>query len=177
MSRQALTLAGFFAAGCLAVVGYSLVTRVEPAAEQAPRPLVTASMASPSPSPSSQFSSPPPEALPSPPEPAPAAPPAAMSNVDRLVAEATSENAKARTYAISALAKAPKDAALPVLTKVLNRGDLEEERHLALESLQTLALDQGDEDGRVKDVLRQFISHSGDEQFAEVAQRTMDTIP
>jgi hypothetical protein len=175
MLRQTLTLAGFFAVGCLAVVGFSLMTRTESAAEHAPRPLVAASLTTPSaPSPS-----PPSEAYPapSPSEPAQAAPAKPSGGVDAWVVDATGEDAKARAYAISALAHASKDAALPTLKKVLTSGEPEVDRHLALESLQTLAHDQGDEDGRVKDVLRQYISHSGDEQFAEKAQRVMDTIP
>jgi hypothetical protein len=172
MSRQTLTLAGFFAAGCLAVVGYSFMTRVELAPEQAPRPLATASLSTPPPSPP-----PPDEAFTATSEPAPSAAPPAAAGVSGWLVDATGDDPKARSYAISALAHAPKDAALPVLKKVLTSGDPEVDAPLALESLQTLALDQGDEDGRVKDVLRQFISHSGDEEFAEKAQRTMDTIP
>jgi len=71
----------------------------------------------------------------------------------------------------------PKDEALPVLKRVLTGGDPEVDRPLALESLQTLALEQGDEDGRVKDVLRQAVAHSDNEATAEAAQRTLDTIP
>ena len=64
-----------------------------------------------------------------------------------------------------------------MLKKVLTGGDPDVDRPLALESLQTIALEQGDEDGSVKDVLRQAVSHSDNEQFAEAAQRTLDTIP
>ena len=153
MSRQTLTLAGFFAAGCLAVVGYSLVTRVEPAAEQAPRPLVTASLATPTPAPS-----PPNEAFPSPAEPAQATPAAPAAGVSAWLVDATGEDAKARTYAIPRSPALRRTLRSRCSKKVLTRGDPEVDGPLALESLQTLALDQGDEDGRVKDVLASVIS-------------------
>jgi hypothetical protein len=177
MSRETLTLAGFFAAGCLAVVGYSLATRDGLPVDQEPRPLVTASLAAPLPS--SGPPSRPPEPLPSPSTPAEAAavPTPIPTGVNKFAADAVSEDPRARAVAISALARVPKETALPALKKVLTGGDPEVDRPLALESLQTIALEQGDEDGRVKDLLRQTVVHSDNEKFAEAAQRTLDTIP
>lgn len=177
MSRSSpWMLAGFFAAGCLVVVGYARLTRVEPAVADPPRPIVTASTARKSIAPAAAPQN---EPLPSPAEPDQVAPtqPAEPDNVlKQWIADAVSEDAGTRASAITALAEAPKDAALPVLKRVLTGGDPDVDRPLALGSLRTMALQQGDADGRIRDVLRQTVSHTDSETLASGAQSVLDEV-
>jgi hypothetical protein len=179
VSRSSWTLAGFFAAGVLAAVAYSYVTRVESTPGNTQPPLVAAAP------PATERASPQDEAPPSSSDPAVAAPdeaaaaaaaPDPKEALPQLLANATSEDAEVRAGAITALANAPKDAALPVLKRVLTRGEPEVDRPLALSSLRTLALLQGDADGRIRDTLRQTVSHADSEQLATSAQLVVDEL-
>jgi len=197
MSGSPWVLAGFFAAGCLAVVGHSFYTRAPLAQERAAqRPVSSSRAANDAPalpdvdtangtpstgdgsaSASMQTRAAAQMEAPGPTSPPDAAAPDGESAVSKWVEDATGEDPKARADAISALAHAPKDAALPALKKVLTSGEPEVDRPLALASLRTLAIEQGDEDGRIKETLRQTLSHADDERLTEAAQAVLDEVP
>jgi hypothetical protein len=96
--------------------------------------------------------------------------------VPRLIADATSGDAEKRAAAIGALGRAPKSEALPVLRRIVNSGEPQVDRPLALRSLRDLALNQGDEDGGIRTVVREVIYHGDDESLAGAAQETLDII-
>lgn len=89
--------------------------------------------------------------------------------------DATSDDIGARSAAIAALATAPAALAVPVLRRVLVGGD-SDVRLLALQSLQTLALQQGDADGKIRDALRDAIYHGDDEAGTRSAQTALDVV-
>lgn len=84
-------------------------------------------------------------------------------------------DAKARAAEIAALATAPKAQAVPVLQRVLSAG-AEEDRQLALNSLRTLAQQQGDADGNIRNALRQAIYHGDNEAVASSAQTILSDV-
>jgi hypothetical protein len=59
---------------------------------------------------------------------------------------------------------------------VLNTGEPEVDRPLALRSLRTLALHQGDTDGVIRNVLRQAIYHGDNEAVTQGAQAVLDDV-
>ena len=91
-------------------------------------------------------------------------------------ADATGDDSAARASAIISLANAPKSQALPVLQRVLTSGEPQVDRPLALNSLRTLALSQGDADGGIRNVLREAIYHGGDEATTQGAQAVLDDV-
>jgi hypothetical protein len=96
--------------------------------------------------------------------------------VARWISAATGSDAAARAEAITALGNAPKAQALPVLRKVLEVGDPEVDRQLALSSLHALALDQGDTDGRIRKALRDAVYHGDDDSVGQGAQTILEDI-
>lgn len=96
--------------------------------------------------------------------------------IEKWLADAIGDDAKARAAAIVALATAPRAQAIPTLQKVLNRGDPQVDRPLALNSLRTLALQQGDADDSIRGVLRQAIYHGEDEAATRAAQAVLDDV-
>jgi HEAT repeat protein len=96
--------------------------------------------------------------------------------VTRLTAETASADPQLRAKAISALAKAPKSEALPVLRDVLTNGEPSIDRPLALQALRDLALDQGDDDGAIRSAVREVIYHGDDDAFALSAQGALEII-
>jgi HEAT repeat protein len=108
-----------------------------------------------------------------------AADPSALLPTDvvaRLIAQTASSDAQSRADAISALAKAPKAEAIPVLRNVLNNGEPIIDRSLALQALRDLALYQGDDDGVIRSVVREAIYHGDDEAVALSAQGALEII-
>lgn len=93
----------------------------------------------------------------------------------KWVADTTSDDAAKRAAAIDELATAPQSQAIPILQKVLGEG-LEEDRQLALKALRSLALNQGDTAGEIRNLLRQAIYDSYDEAVAVTAQTVLDDI-
>ena len=91
------------------------------------------------------------------------------------VAQATGSDAARRSAAIDALANAPKADAVPALAQVLETAN-ESERPQALRSLRTLAQRQGDEDDRIRSVVRKIVFHDGDENAVQTAQATLNDI-
>jgi len=94
----------------------------------------------------------------------------------RLIADAMSDDPKARTAAIIGLAEIPKSQALPVLHRVLVSGGPAEEQQLALHALRTLAQDQDDADGGIREVLRQAVYHGNHEDVMLAAQVVLDSV-
>lgn len=95
---------------------------------------------------------------------------------DRWIADTTSPDARTRAAAIAALAEAPKAKAVPALEQVLDVGEPEIDRQIALRSLHTLALRQGDDDGRIRDVMRGVVYHGDDEGSSASAQAFLEDI-
>ena len=92
------------------------------------------------------------------------------------IADTSSADAQTRAAAIAALAEAPRTQAIPVLKQVLEEGEPEIDRQTALRSLHTIALKQGDENGRIRDVLRRAMYHGDDEGVSQSAQALLEDI-
>jgi hypothetical protein len=97
-------------------------------------------------------------------------------DVTRWVAETQSNDAKSRAAAIEALANAPKARAIPALERVLESGDPQVDRQIALRSLHTLALKDGDDTGAIRDVIRHAMYHTDDEAVTQSAQAFLEDI-
>ena len=98
-----------------------------------------------------------------------------QDQVARWITDVNSADAAARALAITSLANAPREQALPVLRRVLTSGELAD-RPQAINSLRELALGQGDADGRVREVIREVIYHGDDESLASLAQDALDVV-
>jgi hypothetical protein len=96
--------------------------------------------------------------------------------IAQAAADTTSPEARTRAVAIEALASAPKSQAIPVLERVLETGEPQIDRQIALRSLHTLALQQGDADGAIRNVLRNAIYHGDDEGASQSAQAVLEDI-
>ena len=81
-----------------------------------------------------------------------------------------------RIAAIVALGQAPKAEAVPALQRVLENGEHERDRHIALRSLHTLAIQQGDDDQRIRDTFRSAIYHGDDEGVSQNAQGYLEDV-
>ncbi|MGC3981026.1 MAG: hypothetical protein QM808_07205 [Steroidobacteraceae bacterium] len=94
-----------------------------------------------------------------------------------IVVKWANENTDARTRAadITALTTAPREQALPMLQRVLNAG-ADTDKQLALEALHNMALQQGDDDGSLRNVLRQAIYHGDDVNMVSNVQTVLDHI-
>lgn len=101
------------------------------------------------------------------------APPDAVAN---LIADVDAGDAGKRAAAITALAKAPREQAVPVLGRVLIAGEPTVDRPLALNSLRALALEQGDADGKIRDAIRAVIYHGDDHSNMGAVQETLDAV-
>ena len=96
--------------------------------------------------------------------------------VARWLEDSESGNPNVRSTAILALATAPKATAIPALRRVLEGGEPIIDRPLALQSLRDLALNQGDDDGTIRGVVRETIYHADDDQLVERAQLALEII-
>jgi hypothetical protein len=74
-----------------------------------------------------------------------------------------------------ALGTAPRSEATPVLAQVLSVAD-DTDRPLVLQSLRTLAQRQGDDDDRIRSVVRKVVYHESDEAFVQAARVTLEDI-
>jgi hypothetical protein len=107
------------------------------------------------------------------------APPSAAASpgtVEQWIADTTSGDAAKRAAAIAALAEAPRAQALPVLGRLLTDGEPQVDRGLALRSLRDLALNQGDDDGAIRDAVRHAIYHGDDFTNVDDVQEVLDII-
>jgi hypothetical protein len=103
-------------------------------------------------------------------------PAAVTKTTAQWIADTASGNATTRAAAIAALAEAPRSEALPVLGRILNDGEPEVDRLLALQSLRDLAMNQGDADGAIRDAIRHVIYHGDDLTRTEAVQDALDVI-
>jgi hypothetical protein len=101
---------------------------------------------------------------------------ASPQTVEQWIVDTTSGDAAKRAAAIAALADAPRAKALPVLGRILTDGEPLVDRSLALRSLRDLALNQGDDDGAIRDAVRHAIYHGDDFTNVDDAQEVLDTI-
>jgi hypothetical protein len=97
-------------------------------------------------------------------------------DVTQWIADARGEDPRRRIAAIIALSRAPKSQAVPVLHRVVDVGPPEPDRQLALRSLHTLAIEQGDADGRIRDTMRYAMYHGDDEAVAQSAQSFLEDL-
>ncbi len=63
-----------------------------------------------------------------------------------------------------------------MLKAVLDSGDPEVDRHIALNSLHALALRDGDSNGQVRDVMRRAIYHGDNDDVTQTAQSLLDDV-
>jgi len=103
-------------------------------------------------------------------------PPSSPNDVAQWIANTQSSDAKMRADAIQALANAPKAQALPALKRVLESGEPQVDRQIALRSLHVLALNDGDDTGTIRDTIRYAVYHSDDEGAAQSAQAYLEDI-
>jgi HEAT repeat protein len=99
----------------------------------------------------------------------------APDQVASWLQDLNSADAAKRDAAITALATAPREQALPALRNVLTSGE-HVDRPQAINSLRELALGQGDADGRVREIIREVIYHGDDEALATQAQDALDVV-
>lgn len=96
--------------------------------------------------------------------------------IAQWIKDTESNDARVRAAAIAALADAPKAQAMPALKRVIETGEPNVDRQIALRSLYSLALRDGDNDGRVRDVIRHAIYHGDDDGVTQTAQALLDDI-
>lgn len=97
-------------------------------------------------------------------------------DVSRWIADTQSYDAKTRASAIEALANAPTSQAVPALKRVLESGEQQVDRQIALHSLYELALKDGDNTGVIRDAIRHAMYHSDDEGVTQSAQAFLEDI-
>lgn len=185
MMRPAAVLVTLTAIGALAAGGYSYVTRAPDrqddkslGASEPQQP------AAPTQSPNEQALATAAEATPKTPsieprdlaEAAPAIPETNPANIARWIADTQSTDPKTRAAAIAALAEAPKAEAVPALKRVLTVGDPQVDRQIAVRSLHVLALQQDDDDGAIRNVLRDAVYHGDDEGVTDSARAVLEDI-
>jgi len=166
MAQTSVIVATLTVLGALGGIAYVHATREEPARVSDPvaRSTETAIVAASKP-----------EESPPPPQPA-SSRHITSDDVTRWIADTQSIDAKTRAAAISALANAPKAQAIPALERVLESGEPQVDRQIALQSLHTLALNEGDDNGRIRDIIRHTMYHSDDEGVTQSAQAFLEDI-
>lgn len=98
------------------------------------------------------------------------------ANIARWIADTQSTDPKLRAAAIAALAEAPKAEAVPALKRVLTVGEPQVDRQIAVRSLHALALQQDDDDGAIRNALRDAVYHGDDEGVTESARAVLEDI-
>jgi HEAT repeat protein len=101
---------------------------------------------------------------------------AAPRTVEQWIKDTQDSDPKTRAAAIAKLANAPKAQALPALKTVLETGEPDIDRQVALNSLHTLALRDGDKNGQVRDVMRGAIYHNDNDGVMQTAQSLLDDL-
>jgi hypothetical protein len=102
-----------------------------------------------------------------------AAPP---ETIAQWIKDTQSTDAKVRAAAIAALADAPKSLAMPALKRVLETGEPNVDRHIALRSMYSIALRDGDPNEQVRNTMRHAIYHGDDDAVTQTAQSLLDDI-
>lgn len=107
-----------------------------------------------------------------------AASPEAVSpaTLAQWILDTRSADERKRIAAIVALGQAPKAEAVPALQRILENGERERDRQIALRSLHTLAIQQGDDDQRIRDTFRSAIYHGDDEGVSQSAQAFLEDV-
>jgi HEAT repeat protein len=100
--------------------------------------------------------------------------PASAETLAQWILNTRSTDEDKRAAAIVALGQAPKAEAVPALQRVLENGAHERDRQIALRSLHTLAIRQGDDDQRIRDAFRSVIHHGDDEGVSQSAQAFLE---
>lgn len=100
----------------------------------------------------------------------------ASDDAERWAIRAASDDPRTRATAIAALAHAPKTVAVPALNRVVEAGHTADEQQIALSSLYTIAIEQGDDDERVRHAIRRAIYHGSDDSVSENAQALLEDI-
>jgi hypothetical protein len=95
--------------------------------------------------------------------------------IARWIADTEAEDPAVRATAIDALANAPKARALPTLLHLMRSG-VDNDRQLAMDSLHTMALEQGDENDAIRTALRLVIYDGDDEATISSAQIALEDI-
>lgn len=98
------------------------------------------------------------------------------ATIARWIADTQSTDPKLRAAAIAALAEAPKAEAVPALKRVLTVGEPQVDRQIAVRSLHVLALQQDDDDGAIRNVLRDAVYHGDDEGVTDSARAVLEDI-
>jgi len=186
LRRPSLTLAAIFVAAYAGFFTYSYAVRKEAGAQQSvphaeptrAERVAVSTIASPTATlpaqPSATAAASTAAAVPAAVDPQPLA--VSAETAANWMADATGYDREARALTVVTLATAPKAQATPILQRVLRGGALED-MQLALQSLRTLAVSQGDADGRIREVLRQTIYDGGtDEAILHDAQAALDDI-
>lgn len=157
------------ALGILGALGYAYVTR-----QADDRSTATSAPAAGDPEPTADSR---PTATDAPPAVTPAPADArSPQNIDQWIADTGSDDPKIRAAAIVALGQAPKSQAVPALAHVLETGERDVDRQIALQSLHSIALAQGDEDGGIRKVLRAAVYHGDDDGVSQSAQAVLEDI-
>jgi len=102
-------------------------------------------------------------------------PPITAKKIARWITETDDEDPAVRAAAIDALGNAPKSKAFPVLLQVMRSG-INEDRQLALDSLHTIGLRQGDDNDEIRTALRLVIYDGDDEIMISNAQIALEDI-
>lgn len=97
-------------------------------------------------------------------------------SIAQWIKDTQSTDPQVRAAAIAALADAPKAAAMPALERVLETGEPNVDRHIALRSMHSLALRDGDTNGQIRDAMRHAIYHGDDDGVTQTAQSLLDDI-
>ncbi len=166
MNRTALVIAGSLVlAGGIVYAWSARGTDDAHAKPPAPSPVTAAKAVHAAPAPLASPAAAPPQA-----------PPPSVEQMAAWVADTQSEDPQRRASAIAALARAPRAMAVPALRQVLTTGETSVDRPLALKSLSQLALEQGDDDGSVRNVIREDIYHGDGAELGTLAQSMLDDV-
>lgn len=101
-----------------------------------------------------------------------------VSDMARLSAQAHGADAQQRLQAIEALSRAPRDQALPALRGIATSGEPQIDKPAAVNALRELALGQGDQDGKIREAIREVLYHDDGQnpQLPTVAQDALDVV-
>ena len=172
-ARSFLMPVALFALGLGSILGYTYARRADaPAAPEAV-------LDTPAVSPLAQRAATPTATAtdePSPSPPVAEAPPAEQFPPDaELLSAALGQDVAKGEAAVRTLAKMPRERAMPILRQIVASGD-ERRRVLALHSLRTVAQDQGDADGGIREVIRTAIYHGDSEDVTAEAQNVLNEV-
>lgn len=164
MARRLEIIATIAVVGALG--GLAIVNRDDAAVDESPKPIVAAAAKTEVAAPIHAEAPPVEEAT----------APIGTPDVGRWITDSQSNDSRIRAVAIEALANAPKAQALPALERVLESGEPQVDRQIALRSLHRLALNDGDDNGAIRDVIRHAMYHSDDESVTQSAQAFLEDI-